>query len=94
MDPAKQQAIQNCGRCGQPEEAHNHKTGTDEEAIGVLFALGGPCPGFVVSDAAVIYQRHLAVSGWREPQRAPGRVGKRVPLCGRCGQRHRGECVL
>jgi hypothetical protein len=57
MDAAKRDAIAACGRCGQPERAHQHKAGEDEESIAVLFALGAPCPAFVASDAAVIYQK-------------------------------------
>jgi len=95
MDAAKRQAIEACGNCGQPEDAHKHKTGEDEEAISVMAALGGPCPKFVASDAAVIYQKYLAIVDHREPGRKPGGpIGKRLPRCSRCGHRHKGECVL
>ena len=97
MDAAKRQAIRACGRCGQPEDAHKHKAGTDEEDLAIFAALGGPCPQFVASDAAVIYQKHLAITGNRAPVRRPGGpVGKRAPLCARCGHRgHRKEdCPL
>ena len=97
MDPAKQQAIGACGNCGHDERAHQHKTGTDPEAIGVLAALGGPCLQFVASDASVIYQKHLAITDNRAPARRPGgAIGKRPVLCPRCGHRgHRKEdCPL
>jgi hypothetical protein len=89
MDAAKRDAIAACGRCGQPERAHQHRAGEDPESIAVLFALGGPCTAFTASDAAVIYARHLAITDHRAPQRKPGAVGKRAPLCTRCG--HRGH---
>jgi hypothetical protein len=96
MDAAKRQAIGACGRCGQPESAHQFKTGTGQEDLELFAALGGPCPQFVASDAAVIYQKHLAIADHREPGRKPGRIGKRSPICGRCGHRgHRKEdCPL
>lgn len=87
MDPAKQQAITACGTCGQPEDAHKFDGGISRDDLALFAALGGPCTRFVVSDAAVIYVKHLAIAGSREPQRRPGRVGKRGPLCGRCGNR-------
>ena len=89
MDAAKQNAITACGRCGQPEDAHKYRIGTDPEGIAVLAALGGACPDFVASDAAVIYARHLAIADNREPQNRPGRVGKRGRMCPRC--LHRGH---
>ena len=70
MDAAKRQAIEACGNCGQPEPAHQHKTGTDQGDL-LSAALGGPCPGFAVSDAAVIYPEHFAIADHREPPR-PG----------------------
>jgi hypothetical protein len=82
MDASKQQAIGACGRCGHDERSHQHATGTDEEAILVLAALGGPCPKFVISDAALAYQRHLALAS-----RAPRPGGRRGPICQRCGNR-------
>jgi hypothetical protein len=94
MDPAKQQAINACGRCQQPEEAHQHRTGTDPADLDLFAALGGACSQFVASDAAVIYAKHLAIVDNREPQRQPGRVAKRNPLCPRCYHRHLGGCVL
>ena len=88
MDAAKQQAIEACGRCGQPERAHQHATGTDEGDLQLFAALGGPCPGFVASDAAVIYQKHLAITNNRAPGRKPGGpIGKRSALCTRCANR-------
>lgn len=87
MDAAKQQAITACGTCGQPEDAHKFDGGIARGDLALFAALGGPCTRFTVSDAAVIYQKHLAIAGSREPQRRPGRVGKRGPLCGRCGNR-------
>lgn len=84
MDAAKQQAIEACGRCGQPERAHQHQAGTDPGDLALFAALGGPCTQFVASDAAVIYQKHLAITNNRDPGRRPGRVGKRPPLCTRC----------
>jgi hypothetical protein len=89
MDPAKQAAIGACGRCGQPEDAHKFRTSVSRDDLTLFAALGGACPDFVVSDAAVIYARHLAIADNREPQRRPGRVGKRGPLCTRC--LHRGH---
>lgn len=86
MDAARAQAIAECGRCHQPEDAHKHRAGEDPESIAVLFALGGPCPAYVASDASLIYQKHLAIAS-RAPARTPGRVGKRAPLCGRCANR-------
>lgn len=55
----------------------------------MLIALGGPCPAYVASDAAVIYAKHLAITDNRAPVRSPGRVRKRAQLCTRCG--HRGH---
>jgi len=97
MDPAKQQAIEACGRpgCGYPEDAHKYASGTDEDAVSVLAALGGPCTKFVASDAAVIVQKYLAITNNRAPQRQPGRIGKRLPLHPACGNRHQpGSCPL
>ena len=97
MDAAKQQAIEACGRCGQPESAHQHKAGTDQADVALFAALGGACPQFVASDAAVIYQKHLAIVDNRAPGRKPGGpIGKRAPLCPRCLHRgHRKEdCPL
>lgn len=82
MDAAKQAAISACGTCGYDERAHQHAAGTDEEAIAVLVALGGPCARFTVSAAALAYQKHLAMAA-RQPR--PG--GRRGPICGRCGNR-------
>jgi hypothetical protein len=86
MDAARQQAITACGRCGQPEDAHKWRAGTDGGDLALFAALGGACPSFVASDAAVIYAKHLAIAA-RDPVRRPGRVGKRAPLCTRCMQR-------
>jgi hypothetical protein len=96
MDPAKRQAIQGCGRCGQPEDAHQHRAGTDLADLDLFAALGGACPKFVASDAAVIYQKYLAIVDNREPQRQPGtgRIGKRNPLCPKCLHRHTGACAI
>jgi hypothetical protein len=95
MDPAKQQAIQACGNCGQPEEAHQHRTGTDPRDLKLFAALGGACPQFAASDAAVITQKYLAITDNRAPARQPGtgRIGKRLPLHRACGHRHQpGSC--
>ena len=89
MDAAKRQAIAACGRCGQPEDAHRFGAGTGQGDLALFTALGGPCPAFVASDAAVIYQKHLAIAGNRAPRYHPGRVGRRGPLCARC--LHRGH---
>ena len=98
MDAAKQQAINACGRpgCGQPEEAHQHRAGTDPGDLALFAALGGPCTQFVASDAAVIYSKYLAITDNRAPQRKPdGRLGKRLPLHQACGHRHQpGTCAL
>lgn len=82
MDAAKQAAISACGRCGYDERSHQHVSGTDEEAVAVLMALGGPCMQFTASAAALAYQRHLAMAA-----RAPKPGGRRGPICGRCGNR-------
>ena len=90
MDAAKQQqAIEACGHCGQPEEAHQHRTGTDRDDLEVFAALGGPCIQYVASDAAIIYAKHLAITNNRAPApRKPGEpVGRRPPVCHRCGNR-------
>lgn len=95
MDTARRQAINGCGNCGQPEDAHQHAAGTGEDDLALFAALGGPCTRFAASDAAVIYQKHLAIAGNRTPKRQPdGRLGKRNPLCPRCRNRHPGECPL
>lgn len=83
-----------CGTCGHPEDAHKYATGTGEETIRVLAALGGPCPKFTVPDAAVIYLKHLAITDNRAPRYRPGKVGRRLPICRRCGHRHLGDCPL
>ena len=93
MDPAKRQAITACGRCGQSEDAHKHLDGQLRD-LALFAALGGACPQFVASDAAVIYQKHLAITDNREPQRQPGRIAERNPMCPRCSHRHRGDCVI
>lgn len=93
MNTAKQQAIEACGRCHQPERAHQHQAADPADAE-LLAVLGGACARFVASDAAVIYQKHLAIADNREPRRVPGRIGKRNPLCPRCLHRHLGECPL
>lgn len=93
VDDAKRHAIEACGNCGQPEDAHKWRSGTDAGDLALFAALGGPCPSFVASDAAVIYQKHLALADG-QPRYQPGRIGKRNPLCPRCLRRHRGECAL
>ena len=95
MDPAKRRAIEACGTCGQPEDAHQFRTGTDAAELELFAALGGPCPKFVASDAAVITQKYLAITDNRAPARqsGTGRIGKRLPLHGACGHRHQpGSC--
>jgi hypothetical protein len=95
MDAAKRQAIEACGTCGQAERDHQYPPGTSPEDIAVMRALGGPCGKFVVSDAAVIYQKYLAITDNRAPARQPGtgRIGKRLPLHQACGHRHQpGSC--
>lgn len=87
MDAAHRHAIEACGRCGQPEDAHWHPSGDDPEALAVLAALGGPCAAYIASDASLRYQQHLAIASHRAPARRPGRLGKRPPLCARCGYR-------
>jgi len=102
MDFAAQAAIDACGQCGQPERAHQLPAGDGDAqgAADVLFALAGgsfaiaagqpvPCAHYVVSDAALAYERHLSISN--------GRPGRRQPVrCGRCGNRghHSGSCRL
>ena len=92
MDPAKQRAIEACGNCGQPRALTSTRPAPADD-LELFAALGGACPRFTVSDAAVIYQKYLAISDHREPARKPGRIGKR-PLCADCGHRHLGACVL
>jgi hypothetical protein len=95
MDAAKRRAIEACGRCGLPEDQHKHKTGTGETDLELFAALGGACPSFVASDAAVILQQYLAITDSRAPARKPGtgRIGKRLPLHRACGHRHQpGSC--
>ena len=96
MDPAKQAAINACGNCGQPEDAHKHRTGTDNADLDLFAALGGACTHFVVSDAALAYQQHLALAARDPAPRYGGPRGKRRPLCQRCLRRgHRKEdCPL
>jgi hypothetical protein len=89
MDAAHRNAILACGRCGQPEDAHKTSTSTDAGDLDLFAALGGPCTQFVVSDAAVIYTKHLAITDNRAPRRIGRKLGKRSPLCERCG--HRGH---
>ena len=91
MDNQKLMAIAACGNCGQPEDAHKFSTGTEGDDLALFAALGGPCSRFAASDAAVIYQKHLAITDNREPRRQPGtgRIGKRAPICPRCT--HRGH---
>ena len=84
MDAAKQDAIAACGNCGQSEDAHKFRSSVDAGDLALFAALGGACPAFVASDAAVIYAKHLAIAGSRDPVRKPGRVGKRGALCARC----------
>jgi hypothetical protein len=52
----------------------------------------------VVSDAAVIFQKYLAIANNRAPRRrADGSLGKRWPVHKRCGNRHppgEGNCPL
>lgn len=94
MDPAKQRAITACGNCGQPEDAHKFRSSVSSGDLDLFAALGGPCTQFVASDAAVVFQKHLAIADNRAPQRKPGRIGKRNPLCPRCLHRHQGDCPL
>lgn len=97
MDPAKRRAIEACGTCGQPEDTHQFRTGTDASELELFAALGGPCPKFAASDAAVITQKYLAITDNRAPARQPGtgRIGKRLPLHSACGHRHQpGSCPL
>lgn len=96
MDFAAQQAIDACGYCSRPERDHQVPAEENaDQAAAILFALGGgegsgvACAHYVISDAALAYQRHLAI--------ANGRAGRRQPQrCGRCGQRgHKKEsCPL
>jgi hypothetical protein len=95
VDDEKRAEMDRCGRCGQPEDAHKYRAGEDDESIRVLFALGGPCLSFAAPDAAVVYQRYLAITDHREPQWQSGKVGKRWPVHPPCGHRHRpGHCPL
>lgn len=92
MDAAKQRAISACGTCGQSEEAHQHRTGTDSGELDIFAALGGACTHFVVSDAALAYAQHLALAA-RDPAPAYGKPRRRRPqMCPRCLNRgHRKE---
>lgn len=89
MDAARRQAIAACGTCGQPEDAHKFGAAESQDDLALFAALGGPCPAFVASDAAIIYQKHLAIADNRAPRYRPGVIGRRAPLCARCG--HRGH---
>jgi ribosomal protein S27AE len=91
MDAAKQQAIEACGRCGQPERAHQHHAGTAEDDLQLFAALGGPCTQIVASDAADIYAKHQPITDNRAPapRRSGEAISKRPRLCTRCG--HRGH---
>lgn len=88
MDHAAQEAIHACGTCGRPEREHQFarpgQAGSDEALI--LFALGGggpngaACTNFVISEAALRYQKHLNI--------ANGRAGRKPgPRCTRCALR-------
>jgi hypothetical protein len=97
MDPAKQQAIEACGNCHLPEDAHLRRAEADETQRRIWAALGGPCPQYVASDASVIVAKYLAITDHREPRRQPGtgRIGKRLPLHSACGHRHQpGSCPI
>ena len=93
MDEAKKRAIEACGTCGQPEDAHKGRR-EDADVLAVLGALGGTCARFVASDAAVIVQKYLAITDNRAPRRKPGGpIPKRLPLHQVCGHRHQpGSC--
>jgi len=88
VDETKLRAIHACGTCHQPEDAHKYRSGESEDAMGVLAALGGPCTHFTVSDAALTYQRHLAIAA-----RAPQPRGRRAQLCPLCGYRGHGRAA-
>jgi hypothetical protein len=93
VDEAKRRAIEACGNCGQPEDAHKFDGGIGQDDLALFAVLGGPCTKFVASDAAVIVQKYLAITDNRAPQRKPGRIGKRLPLHQACGHRHHpGSC--
>jgi hypothetical protein len=97
MDDKTRAAMDRCGRagCGYPEDAHKYRAGESEDAIGVLAALGGPCRSYQAPDAAVVYQRYLAITDHREPRWQPGKVGKRYPVHDLCGHRHTpGNCMF
>lgn len=94
VDDAKRRAIEACGNCRQPEDAHKFDGSVARDDLALFAALGGPCTAFVASDAAVLYAKHLAIVDNREPQRQPGRIAKRNPPCPRCTHRHRGDCVI
>jgi len=79
MDPAKQRALTACGTCGHQEWEHQGSVGEGEQ-LDVLAALGGACRQFTISDAALAYQRHLAIANG-------GSGRKRGPRCERCGYR-------
>jgi len=95
MDFAAQQAIDACGSCGRPEREHQLPAGDGDagEVAAVLFAIAGQsgtaCAHYVASDAALRYQRFLAIANWRPGRRQAGR-------CSRCGNRGHGrkDCPL
>ena len=92
MDAAAlQQALQGCGTCGHPEEAHQYaKPGqaSSEEAL-ILMALGGACTQFRLSPQAQAYQRALVNANGRSSSR------NRWPRCGRCLLLHpEGKCQI
>lgn len=95
VDEAKRKAIEACGNCGQPEDAHKFDGSVSQDDQALFAALGGPCTKFVASDAAVILQKYLAITNNRAPRYQPGRIGKRLPLHQACGNRHQpGSCPL
>lgn len=98
MDATKQQAITCCGRpgCGFPEDDHKFPRDVPPETGEAFAALGGPCTHFVASDASLVYQQHIGLASLPPRARRDGRVGKRKPLCGRCGQPGHGAetCLL
>jgi hypothetical protein len=75
--PPAAAAIDACGNCGQPSDAHQFPAGTSREDIEILHALGGPCGSYALSRAAMALQRHLG----RAEARRSG------PPCQRCAMR-------
>jgi hypothetical protein len=69
------------------------QTSPARAACEAFWAAVGAGPAGQDPAAAVIYQKHLAITDHRAPAYKPGKVGKRLPLHQACGHRHSpGSC--